>query len=40
MEKEKLLQAFYKVQIATLAEQCKDTALLDLIYKLLKEANA
>ena len=40
MEKETLLQAFYRSQIATLCETCTDTALLDLIYKLLKEANA
>jgi len=36
MDKQELLKAFYIAQIALLVEQCTDPALLDLIYRLLK----
>ena len=39
MTKQEILKAFYQSQIATLAEQCSDVDLLDIIYKLLKQGN-
>ena len=35
MDKAEILKVFYKQQIATLAERCADSDLLELIYKLL-----
>lgn len=37
MDKQQILLAFYQQQIATLAERCTDSDLLDIIYKLLKQ---
>lgn len=35
MNKDEILKAFYIAQITKLIEQCKDSDLLDLIYRLL-----